>query len=63
MGAEASYYGGPSGSEYAPLGTVASWQVDAKIFSHLLISVSGLLSGSEADIDPQLKVLVDGFSF
>ncbi len=54
LGDEASCYGGPSGSEYAPLGRVASWQVDARIYSHLFVAASGPLPGSEADIDPQL---------
>ncbi len=47
-------YRRPSGSEHAPLGAVASWQVDARIYGHLFVAVSGPLPGSEADIGPQL---------
>ena len=63
LGAAAGWCGGPSGSEYAPLGKVAAWQADAKIFRHLFVALSGPLPGSEAGIDPQLRVTLEGFGF
>ena len=58
-----TWYHGASKSEYAPLGALSSWQAEAKLYSHLTVTGTGPLPGSEDEIDPQLKVTFSGFAF
>ncbi len=44
-------------------GTSGTWQAEAKLYSHLTVTGSGPLPGSEDEIDPQLKVTFTGFAF
>jgi hypothetical protein len=50
LGVRAAGYGG-------------SWHADATVWIHLFMAVSGPLPGSEAGIDPQLRVVLNSFSF
>jgi hypothetical protein len=63
VAAGGTWYDGTSGSEYAPLGSVGTWQAEVQLYTHLMVTVSGPLSGSEDEIDPQLKVSFTGFDF